>query len=337
MKLISIIVPSYNSQDYLDRCIESLLIGDDRMEILIINDGSTDATAQIAEAYQTAYPEIIRVIHQENKGHGGGINSGLQQAQGKYFKVIDSDDWADEESLKTVMEEIARLEENHQEVDLLINNYVYEREGKTLNRTINFSNTFPTGEVFSWDLATNFPRGKYLMMHALIYNTVLLRRINLTLPEKTFYVDNLYVYLPFKHVQMMKYIDVDLYRYYIGREDQSITESNMIKRIDQQLKVNKLMIEATDWTDSSVPESEAYLIRHLEAVISISSSLLNKIGTDEAMKEKVALWNELERINDQVYTRINRTVFAKILKPTSRTGRWTSNRIYRLVRTIAGY
>lgn len=330
-------MPSYNSEDYLDRCIESLLIGDERIEVLIVNDGSTDSTAQIADAYAEKYPQIIRVIHQENKGHGGGINSGLSQAQGKYFKVIDSDDWADEESLKTVIEEIAKLEKKQVEVDLLINNYVYERDHKTLNRTVDFSNIFPEGEIFSWDLTKNFPRGKYLMMHALIYNTALLRRINLTLPEHTFYVDNLYVYLPFKYVQTMKYIDVDLYHYYIGREDQSITEANMIKRIDQQLKVNKLMIDATDWTDETVPASEAYLIRHLEAVISISSSLLNKIGTDEAMEEKVALWDELERINDQVYARINQTIFAKILKPTSRTGRWTSNRIYRLVRTIAGY
>lgn len=337
MKLLSIIVPSYNSQDYLDRCIESLLIGDDRIEIIIVNDGSTDATGQIADGYQAAYPELVRVIHQVNKGHGGGINSGLNQASGKYFKVIDSDDWADEYSLKTVMEEIANLEDRQLEVDLLINNYVYERDGKALNRTIHFKNTFPTGEIFSWELATNFPRGKYLMMHALIYNTALLRRIDLALPEKTFYVDNLYVYLPFKHVRTMKYIDVDLYRYYIGREDQSITEANMIQRIDQQLKVNKLMIEATDWMEDTAPASAAYLVRHLEAVISISSSLLNKIGTDEAMEEKLALWNELERINDQVYSRISRTVFAKILRPTSPTVRWTSNRIYRVIRTMTGY
>jgi len=337
MKLLSIIVPSYNSEDYLDRCVESLLIGDHRIEVIIVNDGSSDATADIANAYAMRFPHIVSVIHQENKGHGGGINAGLKAAQGKYFKVIDSDDWADEDSLKAVMSELNQLENENLEVDLLINNYVYERDGKALNKTVSFTSSFPTGEIFGWDIAKAIPRGKYLMMHALIYNTALLRRIHLTLPEKTFYVDNLYVYLPFKHVKTMKYIDVDLYRYYIGRDDQSITEANMIKRIDQQLKVNRMMIEATDWTEATVPDSETYLIRHLEAVISISSSLLNKIGTDEAMREKTNLWHELERINDEVYTRINHTIVAKILRPTSSPVRWTSNRIYKIVRTMAGY
>lgn len=336
MKLLSVIVPSYNSSEYLARCIESLLIGDNRLEVIIVNDGSTDNTGEIAEEYSHRYPEIIHVIHQENKGHGGGINTGLAHAQGKYFKVIDSDDWADKEGLIKIMSIIDELITSNQKVDLLVNNYVYERDGKTLNKTVPFRDVFPSERIFTWDEVKSFPRGKYLMMHALIYNTELLYQSYFKLPEHTFYVDNLYVYLPLRRVESLMYVDVDLYHYYIGRDDQSITEKNMIKRIDQQLKVNKSMIKATDWDAVNSPASESYLIKHLEVVMGISSSLLNKIGTRESMQEKIKLWKELEK-NDYVYQKINRTIIARIIKSTKKPNVWTSNRVYRIVRAIAGY
>ena len=97
MKLLTVTVPSYNSQDYLEKCISSLLPGGDRLEIIIINDGSTDATGAIADSYASRYPDIVRVIHQENGGHGEGINQGLRHATGKYFKVVDSDDKVSED------------------------------------------------------------------------------------------------------------------------------------------------------------------------------------------------------------------------------------------------
>ena len=95
MKLLSIIIPCYNSENYMKYCIESLLPGGDDVEILIINDGSKDKTAEIAEEYANKYPSIIKAIHQENGGHGETINTGLKNATGLYLKVVDSDDWVD--------------------------------------------------------------------------------------------------------------------------------------------------------------------------------------------------------------------------------------------------
>src|SRR5690554_2632255 len=106
MKLITFAVPSYNSQDYLHKCIESLLLAGNECEIIIINDGSTDNTLKIAKDYQNKYPNIIKVIDKENGGHGSGVNSGLKAASGLYFKVVDSDDWADAEGLKTLINTI---------------------------------------------------------------------------------------------------------------------------------------------------------------------------------------------------------------------------------------
>ena len=92
MKLLTITVPCYNSQDYMENCIKSLLPGGEKVEIIIIDDGSKDNTGRIADEYAAKYPSIIKVVHQENGGHGEGINQGLKHATGTYFKVVDSDD-----------------------------------------------------------------------------------------------------------------------------------------------------------------------------------------------------------------------------------------------------
>ena len=98
MKLLSIAIPCYNSQDYMGKCIESLLAGGEEVEILVVNDGSSDRTAQIADEYAAKYPTIVKAIHQENGGHGSAVNAGIRNATGLYFKVVDSDDWVNKEA-----------------------------------------------------------------------------------------------------------------------------------------------------------------------------------------------------------------------------------------------
>lgn len=133
MKDITFTVPCYNSEDYMERCIDSLLSGDECVEIIIVDDGSTDGTGEIADNYARNYPEIVRVVHQENGGHGAGVNAGLALAEGRYFKVVDSDDWLDEGELKKLIRRIRQWEKNGTEVDLIICNYIYDHfyENKT--------------------------------------------------------------------------------------------------------------------------------------------------------------------------------------------------------------
>ena len=101
MKILSFIIPAYNSAAFLDKCLLSMLLPEvlDKLEILIINDGSTDATAEISRKYQDKYPGTVRLISQENKGHGGALNTGCAAASGKYLKAVDADDWIQSESL----------------------------------------------------------------------------------------------------------------------------------------------------------------------------------------------------------------------------------------------
>ena len=143
MKLLSIAIPCYNSEAYMEHCVDSLLVGGEDVEILIVDDGSKDRTAEIADAYAKKYPTIIRAIHQENGGHGEAVNAGIRNATGLYFKVVDSDDWVDEESYKKILTTLEMLTRGSKTVDLLISNFVYEKQGATRKKSCSTETVSP--------------------------------------------------------------------------------------------------------------------------------------------------------------------------------------------------
>ncbi len=244
MKLLSIAVPCYNSERYMCKCIDSLLVGGEDVEIIVVDDGSTgDRTAEIADEYAAKYPTIVKAVHKANGGHGSAVNAGIDNATGLYFKVVDSDDWVKKEAYLQVLDTLRGLAGGATALDMLICNYVYEKEGEKKKKVIQYRRSLPTGTLFTWEDCHHFQRGHYILMHSVIFRTRLLRDCGLRLPEHTFYVDNLYVFEPLPAVKYMYYLDVNFYRYYIGRADQSVNEDIMISRIDQQLKVNRLMID----------------------------------------------------------------------------------------------
>lgn len=135
MKLLSIAIPCYNSEAYMEKCIESLLVGGEDVEILVVDDGSSDRTAEIADAYAAKYPTIVKAIHQENSGHGGAVNAGIRNAGGLYFKVVDSDDWVNKEAYEKILKTLEELIRGPKTVDLLISNFVYEKQGASRKRS----------------------------------------------------------------------------------------------------------------------------------------------------------------------------------------------------------
>ena len=235
MKVLSIAVPCYNSAAYMDHCISTLLHGGDEVEILIVDDGSAkDNTAEIADKYEKMYPGICRAIHQENGGHGCAVCTGLAHATGVFFKVVDSDDWVNEEAYDKILETLRRFTMTNEQLDLLVSNFVYEKEGAEHKKVMRYHHALPVEQLISWEEIGHFRIGQYILMHSVIYRTQLLKDCGLELPKHTFYVDNIFVYQPLPHVKTLYYLDVDFYRYYIGREDQSVNEQVMIGRIDQQ-------------------------------------------------------------------------------------------------------
>ncbi len=273
MKYISFAIPCYNSEAYMAQAIESILPGGEDVEILIVNDGSKDRTAEIGKEYEEKYPGIVKLINKENGGHGDAVNAGLAHASGKYFKVVDSDDWVDRISLMKILNVLKNFEEEEQEVDMLIANYVYEKVGMEHKKVIRYDNVLPENQILKWDEIGQFHIGQYILMHSVIYRTDMLKLCQLTLPKHTFYVDNIYVYYPLPHVRTLYYMDVDFYHYFIGREDQSVNEKVMISRIDQQIFVTKTMIDMYELRRIQSKKLRKYMLNYLAIMMTVSSIL----------------------------------------------------------------
>lgn len=336
MKTITFAVPCYNSAAYMDVCIESILKCGDDIEIIIVDDGSTkDDTAAKADAWQERVPGIIRAVHQENGGHGQAVNTGLSHAAGRYFKVVDSDDWLDAPAMREIMDYLRLQGEREVQTDLVIGNYVYEKVHEDSRTVMHYRNVFPEGHEFGWNEVGHFLQSQYLLMHSVIYRTQLLRDIGLVLPQHTFYVDNIFVYVPLPHVKTLYYRDVDMYRYYIGREDQSVNESVMMGRIDQQLRVTRLMIDAVRLPDG-VPEKrlEHYMENYLSMMMCICSIFLRMIDTDEAEDKREAIWDYLKQNNPDVYRRIRRSALNMGTNLPTQLGRRIGITGYRMAQRI---
>lgn len=201
MKLVSFAIPCYNSAAYMRKCIESILPGGDEVEIIVVDDGSQkDDTFEIAKEYEAKYPGIVKAVHQENGGHGEAVNTGLRNASGLFYKVVDSDDWLDDEALPKVLEKLRELIMAGTPVDMFICNFIYDKVGQTHKKVMRYESALPKDRIFGWDEVKHFHLGQYILMHSVIYRTQMLRDCGLVLPKHTFYVDNIFVYQPIPSV-----------------------------------------------------------------------------------------------------------------------------------------
>lgn len=337
MKLLSIAIPCYNSQDYMEKCIKSLLVGGEDVEILIVDDGSKDATPEIADSYARRYPTIVKAIHQENGGHGAAVNAGISNATGLYFKVVDSDDWVDEIAFLMVLDRLNQLVGGDDTVDMLIANFVYDKVGVKHKKVMRYTTMFPTEQIFGWNDVKFITKGHYLLMHSVIYRTKMLLKCKLQLPEHTFYVDNIYVYHPLPYVKKMYYMDVDLYHYYIGRVDQSVNEEIMIGRIDQQIKVNKMMIDAYDLWKIPNKKQRKYMFNYLEIITVISTVLLIRSGTKENLEKKRELWRYIKQADLRLFHRLRNGIMGNTMNLPGRSGRRISIAAYKIAQKVVGF
>lgn len=341
MKLLSIAIPCYNSAGYMRNCIESLLTGGEDVEILVVDDGSTkDDTAAIADEYARNYPTIVKAVHKENGGHGSAVNAGIENATGLYFKVVDSDDWVKEDAYKEILSKLRELAGGSQVLDMLISNFVYEKEGEKRKKVMNYRHILPKDTMFTWADCKHFTKGHYILMHSVIFRTALLRDCGLKLPEHTFYVDNLYVFEPLPHVKNMYYLDVNFYRYYIGREDQSVNESIMISRIDQQIRVNKIMIDYLVEHKAEIMKDKKcyqYMRNYLEIITTVSSILLIKADTPEHLEKKKELWDYLKQKDWKLHWYLRNGIMGGAMNLPGKGGRKISVEGYRICQKIFNF
>lgn len=337
MKILTVAIPCYNSEEYMRHAVESVLVGGEDVEIIIVDDGSTDDTAKIADELEAEHPGIVRAIHQKNGGHGEAVNAGLRNAKGLYFKVLDSDDWLDREALIKVLEKLHGFIREGQIVDMLLANYVYEKPSVRKHKAIRYEDVFPERKVFGWSDIKKFKISQNILMHSVIYRTQMLLDCGLELPKHTFYVDNIFVYMPLPFVKTMYYMNVDLYRYFIGRDDQSVNEKVMVGRIDQQIKVNKMMIDAYELNKIKNKKLRDYMVKYLAMMMTVSSVFLIKEGSEESLEKRTELWKYLKNSSKSTFRLVNKQVLSKPMQIRGKAGRKMIVWGYSISRKLYGF
>lgn len=236
-KLLTIVVPSYNASKYLDFNLQSFLkpAAPEKLELIVVDDGSTDDTGRIADAYHEQYPDIVKVVHKENGGHGSGINSGLAAATGLYFKVVDADDWVDHEALDKLLEFIEHCEEYP---DVIYNNYYWRLTDETktpdeYERKVEFSEPFSGVEYHHIYDFESIADQCYVKMHHMTIRTEILKEHHIHIDEHCFYVDMEYILYPMPYVETIAFLPEFLYQYQIGRQGQSMDPSKMQRNAAQ--------------------------------------------------------------------------------------------------------
>lgn len=219
---------------------------------------------------------------------------------------------------------------------MLLANYVYEKEGAKHKKVMRQMG-FPQDQVFTWSDIHHFYKGHYILMHSVIYRTKLLRECGLELPKHTFYVDNIYVYKPLPYVRKMYYMDVDFYRYFIGRDDQSVNEKVMISRIDQQIRVNKIMLDDVDLHKVMNLKCRKYMLNYLEIITVVTTIMLIRSGTEENLEKKRELWRYIKEKDITIFHKLRRGIMGQAMNLPGKGGRKISVAAYRLSQKVVGF
>lgn len=336
MKLLTVAIPCYNSQDYMEKSIRSALTGGDRVEVIVVDDGSKDNTLKIAKKYQEKFPDIVKVVHQENGGHGEAVNTGIKNATGLYFKVLDSDDCLGKKALAEVLDLLEDMVSKDAGLDMLITNFMYDKQGVKHKKIMKYKKAMPVGRMFGWD-ELKFGTTQYLLMHSVIYRTKVLRECNMELPKHTFYVDNIYVFQPLPFIKNIYYLDVCLYKYFIGRDDQSVNENIMIKRLDQQYRVTRIMLDVYNNSEINHPNIDVAMVHYFDMMMCVSSILSILEGSKERLDDKERLWKDLKETNPLLYKKVRTSILGRTMNLPGKLGRKLSVIGYSITQKFFGF
>lgn len=236
-KIISVIIPSYNVGQYLGECVYSLTQSKyvDDIEIVIVNDGSKDNTLKLSESLRGQFPNTINIIDKENGGHGSTINRGVRECSGKYFKIIDADDWVDTGEFDKLIEKLYEVD-----VDCVICNYtsVYEVDDKSV--LSDSTADLIQGKTYSY---VDYIKKHRLAMHSLTYKTKKYLNADIVLDEKCFYVDTEFIYYPLKTFESVICFPYNVYQYRLQRKGQSVSFDGFIKHIEDHRKVLSSLVD----------------------------------------------------------------------------------------------
>jgi len=241
MKVLSFVIPAYNSEKYLDKCIPSMLVPEvlSKLEIIVVNDGSKDSTEEAAQKYCDRYPDVVRLISQDNKGHGGALNTGCAAAQGKYLKVIDADDWIVSENLPAY---IAMLEQCESDV-VLTHHHTFDISTGDVKSWRSYPTKFGKARSFEAIMSDWRSFDRSLTFHGITYRTAFYHEFGHQLLEHVFYEDHEYATYPCCYAKSITPFDMFVYEYRIGDVNQSVSNANQLKRLGHTEAVLQRMAE----------------------------------------------------------------------------------------------
>lgn len=231
-KILSIIIPTYNMEKYLRKCLDSLIVSDENMElleVLVINDGSKDSSSEIAHEYENEYPDTFRVIDKENGNYGSCINRGIREAVGKYVKVLDADDYFDPDAFSSLLKTLQSYD-----VDLIVSEFQQVFVDGSIKPHVH---NFPPNQILKFKdyfLANDF---RFLQMHAVTYKLKNIKDIGYVQTEGISYTDTQWTFLPMISVDSFIYIPNIVYNYLLGREGQTMDKEIVKKQINQQMQM----------------------------------------------------------------------------------------------------
>ncbi len=258
-KILTIIIPTYNMERYLHRCLSSLLIGGEdqgAMEVLVVNDGSKDASLSIAREYEEKYPETFRVIDKENGNYGSCINRGLTEATGRYIKVLDADDSYNTEHLHTL---VSALRE--QDVDMFLTDYVIVNEDDV--QTGSFARQIPERRIMDGEELFAMTAGTIIRMHEITYRTENLRRMGYRQTEGISYTDMEWTFAPLSTVNSVYCLHIPVYRYLVGRAGQTVDPKVAARSQSQAEKTMFVQVETFSRMDGLAPNLRRHLLGHI--------------------------------------------------------------------------
>lgn len=321
-KLLTVLVPAYNAELYLRNNLDSLLgaQNDNWLEVIVVDDGSTDKTSRIADDYAQRFPENIRVVHKENGGHGSGINCGIRLAQGKYFKVVDADDWVDKYAFTKLLDYLKKTD-----TDAVVSGFYWAFDNGSGNesefqRRAEIREPFPGviyEKTYSFDEVAD---QLYLKMHGLTIKTDILKNNDIRVDENCYYVDSQYILYPIPYIETISFIPDFVYQYRIGREGQSVSRSAMIRLNGDYDKVIRSLLqfyEACQNGKGHISDSKKrYIAEGISRVVSGKiKAVLNCPVSHEKRRELETLDILLKEGYPEIY-RANRNRWVELLRKT---------------------
>ncbi len=328
MKILTILIPVYNTEKYIRRCLDSILLDEvlKDIEVLIVNDGSKDNSVKIIKEYEKKYPETIVFIDKENGGHGSTINKGLENATGKYFKVLDSDDWLDSCNFIKFVKKLKKCDE-----DLIVNPYYQEYVYNGVQLLFEYPK-FEFDKIYHFnDLKIKDFNNFYFVMASSTYKLEVLKKAKLKLFEKTFYVDMQYNVVPVKYVDTIKFEKENLYRYFIGRPTQSMNVDSMIRNMPDHDKVFKFLISYYMQEKSNLSKIKQEYIRMI--ILLMAYTHINLIGMQwKNRHESYKLVKNFERYlrntDQEIYQEIMKYSYMKYGKKVGYLNVWFCNKLF---------